>query len=82
MVRKCLPIMGIVLWIGAAEAGPRTRVHCAKDYLRYCVKVSLDDRRALTACMNRNAKRLSSGCVEALIEDGYVTKNEVERRRR
>lgn len=81
MVRKCLPIMGIVLWIGTAEAGPRTRVHCVKDYLRYCVKVSLDDTRALTACMSRNARRLSSGCVKALIDDGYVTKKEAERRR-
>lgn len=82
MVRKCFPIMGILLWIGAAEAGPWTRANCANDYFRYCVKVSLDDRRALTACMSRNAKRLSSECVDALIKDGYVTRKEAERRRR
>lgn len=82
MVRKCLPIMGIVLWIGTAEAGPRTRVHCVKDYLRYCITVSTSNKKALTACMERHAKRLSDVCVRALVQDGYITQREVERRRK
>jgi hypothetical protein len=53
---------------------------CAWDYRNFCGEWGIGTR-GLDNCMNRNARRLSDGCVRALIAEGKVSRAEVERRR-
>jgi len=54
--------------------------HCAQDYKKLCGEYGLQSN-ALRACMDRNGRSLSHNCVEALIDAGEVSRNEVERRK-
>ena len=53
---------------------------CRADYKKYCGEYGLETS-ALRLCMDRNGKKLSKSCVNALVKDGHVTKAEVNRRR-
>lgn len=53
---------------------------CRVDYKKYCGEYGIDTN-ALRVCMDRNGKKLSKNCVNALVRDGHVTKAEVNRRR-
>ena len=54
--------------------------HCAQDYKKLCGEYGLQSN-ALRACMDRNGRSLSHNCVEALIDAGEVSRNEVARRK-
>jgi hypothetical protein len=54
---------------------------CANDYKRLCGQYGIETE-ALRLCMDRSGQRLTKTCVDALVADGEVTKQEVERRKR
>jgi hypothetical protein len=54
---------------------------CADAYHKYCGEYGLDSS-ALRDCMSRNGKNLPSNCVDALVDAGEVSKDEVERRKK
>ena len=54
---------------------------CANDYKRLCGQYGIETE-ALRLCMNRAGQRLTKTCVDALVADGEVSKQEVERRKR
>lgn len=73
----------VISFAGAAQAGAYSKAvqqHCRADYKTYCGEYGLDTS-ALRVCMNRNGKKLSKNCVNALVKDGHVTQAEVKRRR-
>ena len=53
---------------------------CADAYHKYCGEYGLESS-ALRDCMSRNGSNLPSNCVEALIDAGEVSKDEVDRRK-
>ena len=53
---------------------------CGWDYRNFCGEWGIGTA-GLNNCMNRNARRLSEGCVRALVAQGKVSRAEVERRR-
>lgn len=57
-----------------------TQLSCASDYYAYCSKHEVGSP-GLRKCMNDNGPRLSNSCINALISDGEITKEEVARRR-
>lgn len=63
---------------GAHAVGFKTQLNCAGDYYSYCSQYSVGTPE-LRKCMRVNGPRLSKGCINALIEDGEVSKAEVER---
>lgn len=64
----------------ADAVGFMTQLSCASDYYAYCSKHEVGSP-GLRKCMNDNGPRLSSSCINALISDGEVSKEEVARRR-
>ena len=54
---------------------------CANDYKRYCGEYGIETS-ALRMCMNRAGKRLSKGCVNALVASGQVSRAVVKRGKR
>jgi hypothetical protein len=62
---------------GAVSDGVRSA--CQSDYFAYC-SAHDPDGPGVRQCMNRNGKRLSQPCVEALISAGEVSRAEVARR--
>jgi len=63
----------------AETYGKAVQQHCRADYKQYCGEYGLDTS-ALRVCMDRNGKKLSKNCVNALVKDGQVTQAEVNRR--
>ncbi len=62
---------------GAVSA--RVEAACASDYLAYCSQHPTEGP-GVRACMRANGFKLSSGCINALIAAGEVSKAEVDRR--
>ena len=67
--------------LGAATApafavGWKTQLNCASDYYAYCSAHSVGSP-AVRKCMRANGPKLSKGCIDALIADGEITKEEV-----
>jgi hypothetical protein len=54
---------------------------CAKDYKAHCGQYGVETE-PLRLCMDRAGQRLTKTCVDALVADGEVSKEEVERRKR
>jgi adenylate kinase len=54
---------------------------CANDYKQHCGQYGIETE-ALRLCMDRAGQRLTKTCVDALVADGEVSKQEVERRKR
>ena len=54
---------------------------CATDYKKYCGEYGLETA-ALKSCMDRNGKKLSKTCVNALVRGGQVSQAEVDRRKK
>ena len=64
-----------------AHAGTRNAERaCAWDYRNFCSEWGLNTA-GLNNCMRRNGRRLSDGCVRALIQAGKVSQTEVQKRR-
>jgi hypothetical protein len=80
---RWLIALALICGVGAAEAGPITKVvkdKCAADYHKYCDEYGLETS-ALRVCMNKVGQSLSRGCVDALLETGEVSQAEVDRRK-
>ena len=54
---------------------------CPSDYKRHCGQYGIETE-ALRLCMDRAGQRLTKTCIDALVADGEVSKQEVERRTR
>lgn len=54
---------------------------CANDYKQYCGQYGIESE-ALRLCMDRAGRKLTTTCVNALVADGEISKEEVERRKR
>jgi hypothetical protein len=52
---------------------------CVNDYKRHCGEYGVETS-ALRTCMKRVGKRLSKGCVNALVASGQVSRAGVKRR--
>lgn len=64
----------------AGAVGFMTQLSCASDYYAYCSKHAVGSP-GVRKCMNDNGPRLSNACINALISDGEISKEEVQRRR-
>lgn len=64
--------------VAEAEYSKAVRQYCEGDYKKHCGEYGLETT-ALRSCMNRNGKKLSKSCVNALVKDGYVSKAELDR---
>lgn len=65
---------------GALAYGPKVRKFCANDYMDNCNLHRLGSPE-LRACMRKAGPKLTPGCVDALVEEGYVSAQEVQQRR-
>jgi hypothetical protein len=83
--RILLAILGLALSTGAAFAqhtySKAVQKACAKDYKTHCGQYGIETD-ALRLCMDRAGQRLTKTCVDALVADGEVSRQEVERRKR
>ena len=59
----------------------RVQHACANDYHAHCGDYGIETQ-ALRICMNKAGQNLSHGCDKALVDDGQVSRAEVERRKR
>jgi hypothetical protein len=68
----------------AAQAQPISKAvqaACKEDYKQYCSEYGLETS-GLRSCMDRNGHNLSKTCVNALVQAGEVSQEEVDRRKR
>lgn len=77
------PVIALAIALGACSTsahavGWRTQMNCAGDYYAYCSKYSVGTPE-VRKCMRANGPRLSKGCISALIADGEISKETVER---
>ena len=75
--------IAVVSFAEMAHAGAYSKAvqqFCRTDYKKFCGEYGLETS-ALRSCMDRNGKKLSKGCVQALVRDGYVSRAEVNRRK-
>jgi hypothetical protein len=75
--------LGILIAFATEAGAGNARVNsaCANDYLAYCSQHD-PDGPGVRRCMRAVGRKLSTGCVDALIEAGEVSKKEVARRAR
>ena len=79
---SALSCAALMFLLAAARAvSPGVEAACASDYLAYCSKHD-PDGPGVRQCMRANGLRLSAKCVNALIEAGEVSGQEVARRAR
>lgn len=67
-----------LLFSVSAQALPismRTKVSCLPDYYRFCKDWPQEELRR---CFQMNVMRVHSVCINALIDEGLITKNEVD----
>ena len=80
VTRAALGFVALALASNQALAvSPAVESACASDYFAYC-SAHDPDGPGVRQCMNRNGKRLSQACVNALIAAGEVSRTEVARR--
>jgi hypothetical protein len=53
---------------------------CINDYKRYCPEYGIESE-ALRLCMDRAGQKLTQTCVDALVADGEISKQQVEARK-
>lgn len=84
MLRTCSVALVLAAWLFApanADAyGPKVRKHCANDYMDNCHLYKFGTPE-LRACMRKAGAKLNPKCVDALVEEGYVSAKEVQQRR-
>ena len=54
---------------------------CASDYKKHCREYGIETE-ALRLCMDRAGQKLTQTCVDALVADGEISKQQVEARKR
>lgn len=64
----------------ANAVGSKSQQNCASDYFAYCSKFEVGSKE-LRKCMRDNGPKLSKACINALIADGEVSKDEVAQRK-
>jgi hypothetical protein len=83
-------LLCVTFLFAVLAAGPGTAQHtyseavqkaCASDYKQHCHEYGIETE-ALRLCMDRAGRKLTKTCVDALVADGEVSKQEVERRKR
>jgi hypothetical protein len=80
--RSALSLGILIAFMSEAGAGSaRVNSACANDYFAYCSQHD-PDGPGVRRCMRAVGRKLSMGCVNALIEAGEVSKQEVARRAR
>lgn len=81
--RLLIAAFAVLSFAAAAQAGAYSKAvqqFCRADYKKYCGEYGLETT-ALRSCMDRNGKKLSRSCVQALVRDGHVSQAEVNRRK-
>ena len=82
--RVLIAVVAIISFVGVAEAATYSQTvqkACRNDYRKFCSDYGLDSP-GLRSCMDRAGRKLSKSCVNALVKSGYVSKKEVERRKK
>jgi hypothetical protein len=64
----------------AFAIGFMTQMNCASDYYAYCSQFQVGSKE-LRLCMRRVGPKLSKACLDALIADGEVSKEEVAKKK-
>lgn len=62
------------LTLGSASAGAvssNVKNACSNDYFKFCPSHAVGSA-SLRACMRQVGKRLSSGCIDALVKSGEI----------
>lgn len=54
---------------------------CSNDYKQHCREYGIETE-ALRLCMDRAGQKLTKTCVDALVADGEISKQQVEVRKR
>lgn len=67
----------LLLTTNAYALGIRSTTNCGVDYFKYCSQYAIGSDE-VRECFRRNGHNLSSYCVDALLADGEVTKEEVD----
>jgi hypothetical protein len=86
-MRSCflVAMLGFILSTSVALAqhtySKAVQKACAQDYKAHCGQYGIETD-ALRLCMDRKGQRLTKTCIDALVADGEVSKQEVERRKR
>lgn len=62
----------------AQAASDRVKAACKSDYFRHCSQHMVGSE-SLRQCMRGVGEDLSTGCLVALVEEGEITKQEIER---
>jgi hypothetical protein len=76
----CFGLGSVLMSVTAANAvDARVRSACTGDYLSYCSQHD-PDGKGVRKCMRSNGHKLSSGCLNALVAAGEVSKKEIRRR--
>ena len=83
-------LLRLVFLCGVLSAGSASAQHtysdavqraCADDYKQHCPEYGIETE-ALRLCMDRAGEKLTKTCVDALVADGEVSKQQVEARKR
>lgn len=64
----------------AGRIDDRLKVACSGDYDRFCKGYKLESSK-LRSCMRAKGKQLSTVCVEALVDAGWVSRKVLRNRR-
>lgn len=78
MIKHTICVAALLLFSVSAQALPismRTKVSCLPDYYRFCRDWPQEELRR---CFQMNVMRVHSVCINALIDEGLITKNEVD----
>ena len=80
---KTFALIPPILCVCASNAfaiGFMTQLNCANDYYAYCSKFTVGSKE-LRVCMRKAGPKLSKACLDSLIADGEVSKQEVAKRK-
>jgi hypothetical protein len=75
-----IPLILFACTSSASAIGFMTQLNCANDYYAYCSEFTVGSKE-LRLCMRRAGPKLSKACLDALIADGEVSKQEVAKRK-
>jgi hypothetical protein len=81
-----IAFVALAFSVGAARAqnthtySKAVQKACANDYHKHCGQYGIETE-ALRLCMDKAGHGLSKTCVDALVDAGEVSKQEVERRK-
>ena len=82
-VAGALTLAGLALVSGGSAAiaqDSRVRSACSGDYHRFCPSYQVGSAQ-LRSCMRQAGKRLSPGCVDALVDSGEISRKDLKGRR-